>query len=509
MERSDRRSAGKAERSHDGRASEHAPAPGRRTLTQALGSEEARAPVQRITSVERTNALVGEGAQRIATAGVTGSGGPLPHLDRIQRLFGPVHDVSGISAHVGGPAAVVAGQLGARAYATGTSVAFGESPDLHTAAHEAAHVVQQRSGVQLKGGVGEVGDAYEQHADAVADRVVRDESAADLLGAGPAGHEGAKGATGATAVQRAPLRGVAADAAQVIRELDAAITEGQWEVVRKRVYPREAAVARKRANQRRAGKIPDLAGLGTVTSLDAIARAIKALQGAWSTKDATQRGQAMIDAANTALVAANVPKYLGHRIVDMVPLGAFSRSDWKLFIRKATVEAVSLTSDEAGEVATLVAHESRHAEQHFLQARYLAATGKLAPDIHTAADVPFEVADEAVKRKLGAADPRFAEAKRMNQAFGADGASNQAISDNVGTVGNELDLRRAAAVAARTALQASATAATVADGRKTCADLKTQTVAIEQAYLAYRAIPFEADAHEVGDSESEAFVRLS
>jgi hypothetical protein len=51
--------------------------------------------------------------------------------------------------------------MGAEAFATGDQVAFGAAPDLHTAAHEAAHVVQQRQGVQLKGGVGEVGDAYE------------------------------------------------------------------------------------------------------------------------------------------------------------------------------------------------------------------------------------------------------------------------------------------------------------------------------------------------------------
>src|SRR5678810_542863 len=53
--------------------------------------------------------------------------------------------------------------------------------DLHTAAHEAAHVVQQRGTVQLKGGIGETGDAYERHADAVADRVVQGAPAGDLL----------------------------------------------------------------------------------------------------------------------------------------------------------------------------------------------------------------------------------------------------------------------------------------------------------------------------------------
>lgn len=50
--------------------------------------------------------------------------------------------------------------------------AFRGEPDLHTAAHEAAHVVQQRAGVQLKGGLGPESGEYERHADAVADRVV-------------------------------------------------------------------------------------------------------------------------------------------------------------------------------------------------------------------------------------------------------------------------------------------------------------------------------------------------
>jgi hypothetical protein len=118
--------------------------------------------------------------QRHAAAGVAGSGGALPHRDRIQASFGR-HDVSGVQAHVGGDAATAADAIGAEAYATGDQVAFRTAPDLHTAAHEAAHVVQQRAGVQLKGGVGEVGDVYERQADEVADKVVRGESAETLL----------------------------------------------------------------------------------------------------------------------------------------------------------------------------------------------------------------------------------------------------------------------------------------------------------------------------------------
>src|SRR5262249_3801755 len=92
------------------------------------------------------------------------------------------HDIGGIRAHTDARAAAGAGALGARAFATGNHVAFASTPDLHTAAHEAAHVVQQRAGVQLKGGLdGGSGDPYEQHADAVADKVVRGESAEPLL----------------------------------------------------------------------------------------------------------------------------------------------------------------------------------------------------------------------------------------------------------------------------------------------------------------------------------------
>ena len=121
-----------------------------------------------------------ESAQAAAAAGTAGGGGPLPHLAAIQHSFGR-HDVGGIQAHVGGKAASACAQMGAQGYASGSTVAFEQAPGLHLAAHEAAHVVQQRGGVSLSGGVGKAGDKYEQHADAVADLVVQGKSAESLL----------------------------------------------------------------------------------------------------------------------------------------------------------------------------------------------------------------------------------------------------------------------------------------------------------------------------------------
>jgi len=116
-----------------------------------------------------------------AAKGIATSATSIPHGATIQQLFGPRHDVSRVQAHTGPEAAASAAAMGAKAYATGDHLVLGNQTDLHTVAHEAAHVVQQRGGVQLKGGVGEAGDAYERHADAVADKVVRGESAEVLL----------------------------------------------------------------------------------------------------------------------------------------------------------------------------------------------------------------------------------------------------------------------------------------------------------------------------------------
>lgn len=124
---------------------------------------------------------------KAAAEGLRGSAEALPHFEQIQHAFGPQHDLSGVQAYVGGAAAEASEAMGAQAYATGNAVAFRDTPDLHLAAHEAAHVVQQRAGVNLEGGVGSAGDSYEKHADAVADRVVSGRSATDLLPSGGGG----------------------------------------------------------------------------------------------------------------------------------------------------------------------------------------------------------------------------------------------------------------------------------------------------------------------------------
>lgn len=118
---------------------------------------------------------------QIAQQGIAGNGGALPHAQRIQASFGR-HNINHLTAHTDHRAQAATRAINADAYATGSSIAFANpTPDLHTAAHEAAHAIQQQSGVQLKGGVGGINDRHERHADAVADRVVAGQSAESLL----------------------------------------------------------------------------------------------------------------------------------------------------------------------------------------------------------------------------------------------------------------------------------------------------------------------------------------
>lgn len=117
---------------------------------------------------------------REARRGLSNATQPLPHADRIQAAFGH-HDVSHVRSSVGGAAETSSRRMGALAFASGHRIAFRQTPDIHLAAHEAAHVVQQREGLSLPGNVGHAGDRWERHADRVADAVVGGRSAETLL----------------------------------------------------------------------------------------------------------------------------------------------------------------------------------------------------------------------------------------------------------------------------------------------------------------------------------------
>ena len=147
-------------------------------LQEAEEEEEVQAKTESMQ--KRSNRLI----RSVAKSGFKGNPGTYPFRQKIQAAFGS-HDISNVKTFSDASAKQANTRLGALAYASREKVAFRGYPDLHTAAHEAAHIIQQRQGVQLKDGTGKKGDPYERHADAVADRVVQGKSVQLLLNSKP------------------------------------------------------------------------------------------------------------------------------------------------------------------------------------------------------------------------------------------------------------------------------------------------------------------------------------
>lgn len=196
-------------RQREGRGQQQAP---------ARPEREQEGELELDTADDRTRATANahHDLQRIADEGVAGADQELPHRAAIEQAIGK--DLSGVRAQVGGAAVGAAATLGAQAYASGDRIAFASQPDVHTAAHEAAHVIQNQAGPGRGGGLTTPGDAHEQHADRVADQVVAGQPAGLGAIAVPAG-------TGAIARKPAPVQ-APADAAAAMTELKAQLDAG-------------------------------------------------------------------------------------------------------------------------------------------------------------------------------------------------------------------------------------------------------------------------------------------
>jgi len=170
-----------------------------------------------VTRRSRANRPTAQAAAPEA-GGATRTGG-LGNAERVQRAFGH-HDISSISVvH----SAADADAFGAAAMAEGESITLGTASDLRTFAHEAAHVIQQRAGVSLQGGVGSEGDRYERNADAVADLVVQGRSAESLLDQFTGGRALGKTAAPGQGVQRKKKKTVSGNAMARIKHAEAGI----------------------------------------------------------------------------------------------------------------------------------------------------------------------------------------------------------------------------------------------------------------------------------------------
>lgn len=443
------------------------------------------------------------------------------------------HDFSSVRVHTDAKAAESTRAMNALAYTVGRDVVFGthqyaphSSSGQKLLAHELTHVVQQGAGTSntiMPKAISQPGDALEVEADRAASRVVDSEPlprqhTTPISGSpqpgliqrqpipvknSPVPLAGPYSGQNPFPASPAPPQPTGA----LVKELQTLIDGATWKEIRKRVYPKESAAGIQRAKERKQGKLKDLTGLGRIKTLEHFAKAIHAIQKKWaSLTTPDNRVKELGKAADVELASADVPEFL---TVDKEPMefkGFFSPGEWKFVISEALVTSNSLSDSDAAEVSNTTLHESRHAEQQFLAARYSAGMNKKdAAEIVTEQGIPKVIADKAVAKKMNASTNMDVATlgQQMYKAHVTEGAKNQAISDDDGL--KELADRRAEATTALSNLKANATPQAIADATAKRDALRQQITVVEQKYTLYRNIPYEADAHEVGDAAEQAF----
>ena len=480
---------------------------GKRTQTMALdahsrGDAAGGAPAAPATGAEAAAQMgpgqpLDEGARRAASAALGERTGD-------------------VQVHTGAAAAGFASGLGARAVAVGDHIAFGageyrpgtaEGDTL--IAHEVAHTVQMK-GADMDGPIGHGGAGAEREADEAADGIVR------------AQHGVPDEAAGRPAVSRQPLAlhrdnkapkpdPVKAAALKLADEIAKEVADSTRDAVRNRLYAKHSAPNAQLARDRRAGKVPDLTGLGSKLMIDEMVRRFRSdLLPFWADKGMNARERALRTymLAQAMLVTVGVPQFAGHDIVDMKPKGAFTAQDWRFKFQKQMMENASPSKDEQGDLINAVAHESRHAEQAWFAAR-LAAGKKLEPKAIVAAlGVTPDVAKWAKDAPLTAKTATPAElafATAMFDAEATHGAQNMKLEAAIQDRSKDLVAKNAACAAAVAQLRKSPTAAQMTATTKARDEMRAAVTAYTDAYRDYRGIPFEADAHEVGDAAVVAF----
>jgi hypothetical protein len=480
-------------------------------------------PIQRKVDGSATSPPVSDAAT--ASPSAASGGQPLPEglRGRMEQVFGA--GLSEVRVHQGAQAESV----GAHAYTQGTDIHFapgqydpGSKPGQELIGHEVAHVVQQaRGGVQpttSEGGVA-INDSstLEHEADAMGakaaaapegggDRGVA--SAGAVNGTlGPAPIQASRGKT-AQLQPKEPTDAEKQQAATLIKELQALIDGAVWKEIRKTAYPKESKAGIARAKERKEGKRADLTGLGKIKTLEHFAGAIKGLQAGWAKLSPDDRAKAIGKAIDDELDAQKIPKLLEVKKIKTEFKGSFSPFFWRFNISEALVNQSPLSDADAAELCNTGLHEARHAEQHFLSARYSAGppNNKDAAAISAEQGIPEDpVAKAAVAQKFdNKTDPTVAGlGKDMYKANVTDATKNQQISND--DYLKEMADKRDEATVALKALKAKITSQAIAAATTKRDELKAAIAEVERRYTLYRNIPYEADAHEVGDAAEQAF----
>jgi hypothetical protein len=239
-------------------------------------------------------------------------------------------------------------------------------------------------------------------------------------------------------------------------------------------------------------------GIGSSESLARYAASARSILDNWDRYDSPdKRAQAMLEAVNAELVAGGFPRVAA---IALAPLagtikGYFDSQTWSM-----TVDSELFSGPKPGGGwayrASVVAHEARHAEQHFLAARLAAGRGWKVAGLMNELGMSKAHAEAARAHPLEPDDPEAKEAEFfLDSLRGAAGRHERKVIE-----------RMLAAQDAYEKANAAYESAGPADKDALHGALVAAYDELRLAGEAYEALPMEADAQELSDAVQRAFL---
>jgi hypothetical protein len=255
--------------------------------------------------------------------------------------------------------------------------------------------------------------------------------------------------------------------------------------------------------KQKAGAQPDPSGIGKKVILGGFAAAMIRNQILWVETPLNDRIRLIERDLNNALKLEGLPKLHYFQPVKKGGIwGSFSRTLWKISISEDIIRKPTLINDDAAQLCDTGMHESCHADQIFLAARYYAGLHPKisAIDVADELKIPKPIAQAAVAKKFKATTDLevAARGKIMYDAFVINGNENQKISNDALSATRKVQFAAIEADNAKKAFEANPTYDTYADHETKRKNLEAANLEFARLYDLYLKIPYETEAHLVG-----------
>jgi hypothetical protein len=233
-------------------------------------------------------------------------------------------------------------------------------------------------------------------------------------------------------------------------------------------------------------------GMSQKTDQQQFTKGVQQLQKNWGDLTPAQRQAEFTKLSNQQLTKSGAPPIsIQPTIYTDTTNGQMDQSSWRLKINQSLLSSPTLTNEQFGTLASVVYHETRHAEQWFLMARKYAGEGNNAASVSNNLSVPPSVASAAAKNPLSKDSKHPCADRLFASVYGANAQHRNSVLHGVYSASQ--NMTNAWGKLQKTMADPNAT---IAQKNAAQLDFQQAQAAFNKIYPQYRQLPEEADAWE-------------